>query len=123
VSPRLPQRLCAAGGFQTVAEFRGRWRECNARHSRQRLVTDPGRRWYSTARWLRLRQRVLREAEYVCQCEDCKAGELDTPASVVDHVEAHRGSADLFFRRDNLRAMAKVCHDRKTAAENRGLVR
>src|SRR2546430_12744082 len=38
-----------------------------------------------------------------------------TPATVVDHVVAHKGDARLFWDRSNLRALAKRCHDRKTA--------
>ena len=57
----------------------------------------------------------------LCQCEDCKEGELRiTPAEVVDHRKPHRGDRELFWDHDNWQAMSKACHDRKTATEDGG---
>ncbi|MCB4811684.1 HNH endonuclease [Methylovorus menthalis] len=43
-----------------------------------------------------------------------------TPATVVDHIKPHRGDMALFWDRNNWQAMAKECHDRKTAREDGG---
>jgi 5-methylcytosine-specific restriction protein A len=48
-------------------------------------------------------------------------GRPTAPAStVVDHIKPHRGSEALFWDRENLRGMAKPCHDRKTATHDHG---
>jgi 5-methylcytosine-specific restriction protein A len=71
----------------------------------------------------------------LCMCEECLAGELRVrAATVVDHREPHRleeakRSGDsaaisrawaLFWSRSNWQAMAKDCHDAKTAREDGG---
>jgi len=49
----------------------------------------------------------------------CQAGKLRlTAANVVDHRIPHRGDEELFWDESNWQAMAKECHDRKTAAED-----
>lgn len=54
----------------------------------------PWRAWYSTARWLRLREAQL-SAEPLC--EMCKRDEIITSAEVCDHVTPHRGNEELFW--------------------------
>jgi 5-methylcytosine-specific restriction protein A len=41
-------------------------------------------------------------------------------ASVVDHRQPHNGNDRLMYAWDNLQAMTKQCHDRKTAAHDGG---
>jgi 5-methylcytosine-specific restriction protein A len=68
--------------------------------------------------WQRLSKAFLADHP-LCECDDCKAGGLVTPAEVVDHVIPHRGNQRLFWDRSNWRAMSKRCHDRKTASCDR----
>lgn len=57
-------------------------------------------------------------AHPLCECDDCKAGELRiTPAGVVDHILSIEERPDLRLVWSNLRAMAKACHDRRTARD------
>jgi 5-methylcytosine-specific restriction protein A len=57
----------------------------------------------------------------LCQCEECDEGSKRLrPASVVDHKIPHRGDMQLFWDRSNWQAMAKACHDAKTAREDGG---
>ena len=73
-----------------------------------------GYRWQQTSKGF-LRQHPL------CQCPDCMEGAKRlTPATVVDHIKPHRGDITLFWDRNNWQAMAKECHDRKTALEDGG---
>ena len=75
----------------------------------------PGRKHgnlYNTTKWLHLRRQVL-TAHPVCQV--CGTEIADT----VDHIKPHRGNPDLFFDPDNLQAMCKRCHDKKTWTEDR----
>lgn len=73
-----------------------------------------GYRWQQTSKGF-LRQHPL------CQCPDCLEGEKQLKAAtVVDHIIPHRGDMTLFWDRNNWQAMAKDCHDRKTATEDGG---
>ena len=57
----------------------------------------------------------------LCQCPDCQEGKLRLKQStVVDHIIPHRGDMNLFWQRSNWQAMAKECHDKKTATEDGG---
>tara|TARA_R110002049_G_scaffold23545_10_gene83660 strand:- start:46745 stop:47104 length:360 start_codon:yes stop_codon:yes gene_type:complete len=80
--------------------------------------------WLNTARWQRLRLKMLQRDQYTCQ----QTGVLLTgkhPAEnspVVDHIEPHRGDPDLFWDEENLQSVAKSWHDRvKQSMEKRGL--
>jgi 5-methylcytosine-specific restriction endonuclease McrA len=45
-------------------------------------------RWYSTTRWARIRKHQLREHPL---CKYCLERGIVEPATIVDHVEPHRG--------------------------------
>jgi 5-methylcytosine-specific restriction protein A len=73
-----------------------------------------------TYRWQQASKRFLAEHP-LCQCEDCGAGSKRvTLATVVDHRTPHRGDERLFWDESNWQAMAKQCHDAKTATEDGG---
>lgn len=46
-----------------------------------------------------------------------------TAAEVVDHKIPHGGDMVLFWDRNNWQALAKACHDRKTATRDGGFGR
>ena len=50
-------------------------------------------------------------------CRACAKQGLRTRATVVDHVEPHRGDWALFTDRTNLQSLCEQCHNRKTALE------
>jgi 5-methylcytosine-specific restriction enzyme A len=126
MSPSRPLRPCPVNGCpelvdkgrcptHTLEQDRGRrqseaWRK--VRGTRGGMVDI-----YTTSRWRRLRQQVLREANYLCQCQDCASRPVPEPASVVDHVRPHRGDTGLMWSRANLVALSKQHHDAKTARE------
>lgn len=64
---------------------------------------------YSTSRWRNLSRSFLSSHPY---CEIC-----GSPSEVVDHIVPHRGDDDLFWDRDNLQALCKLCHNNKTQRE------
>ena len=66
-----------------------------------------GRRW-----------RALRAA-YLARNPICECG-CGYPATVVDHRQPHNGNPALIYAWDNLQAMTKPCHDRKTASRDGG---
>ena len=65
---------------------------------------------------------MLRRDNGLCQCKECQGGKIRvTPATEVDHIipKAKGGTDDL----DNLQAINKECHKRKTTKENGGSIK
>lgn len=101
--PTRPQRLALRGV---------------PRQAKRRRPPPKGCR-YDTSPWKTLRKQVLEE-EPLCRCDEHQ-GKGDAPAStVVDHIQPHQGNEALFWDRENLRGMAKACHDRKTSTQDGG---
>lgn len=74
---------------------------------------------YKTKRWRDARLRYLNQHP-LCECDECKQNNRVLPATIIDHKIPHKGNYDLFWDEDNWQAMAKRCHDRKTAKEDGG---
>jgi len=75
------------------------------------LVTERTR----GGKWMRTRDRILRAANGLCQCDECKALAAPRLAHEVDHVvPLCAGGADADH---NLQALNSDCHAKKTAAE------
>ena len=73
---------------------------------------------YSSATWQALRAAQLRAHPLCCLCQ--QRG-LHTPATVVDHIQPHRGSWALFASPANLQSLCRTCHNSaKQRAERRG---
>jgi 5-methylcytosine-specific restriction protein A len=54
-------------------------------------------------------------------CRICESMGFDVPATVIDHIQAHRGDPRLFWDEDNWQALCAPCHDtRKQADDLRG---
>lgn len=68
--------------------------------------------------WRRLRKYILERDNYLCKCDDCVSLGLIRMANEVDHIiPLSLGGTD---DEDNLRAINKECHKKKTAKESRG---
>jgi 5-methylcytosine-specific restriction protein A len=79
-------------------------------------------RGYSN-RWARA-AKIFLKAHPLCECEECRAGKRRIRvATVVDHRIPHKGDPTLFWDQSNWQAMAKRCHDRKTARQDGGFGR
>lgn len=93
-------------------------------HLSQGVISEAARkRLYDAARPPRSaiyghRWRKLRAA-YLASHPTCECG-CGYPATVVDHRQPHLGDPALIYAWDNLSAMTKACHDRKTAARDGG---
>lgn len=84
-------------------------RERNRRKQENRRSDD---RMYSQQWWRRLRQMVLRREPW---CRMCRAEGRFTPATEVDHiVPVSKGGTN---EMDNLQALCKSCHSKKTARD------
>jgi 5-methylcytosine-specific restriction enzyme A len=70
-------------------------------------------------RWQRLRQAYLAQHP-LCECDANDGAGCGYAATVVDHRRPHNGDIGLLYDWDNLQAMTKPCHDRKTAARDGG---
>jgi 5-methylcytosine-specific restriction protein A len=62
--------------------------------------------WYGTSRWKRRRRAWLRAYPLCAYCE--RAGRVEV-ATVVDHVEPHRGNEQLFWSGE-LQSLCSSCH-------------
>lgn len=62
---------------------------------------------YSTARWVRKRERQLKANPL---CKYCKRQGKLVPATVADHVIPHRKDEPLFWTGE-LQSLCKQCHD------------
>ena len=100
----MPKRPCLEPGCPALVDS-GR---C-ARHAAGRAW----RGWYRTARWAAMRQGVLMAQPL---CPACHAEGRTEPATVVDHIEPHRGNVAMFWDVTNLQALCEAHHNRKTVA-------
>ena len=68
-------------------------------------------------RWRRYRESFLRKHP-LCAMHQA-LGQL-VAASVVDHIEPHRGDSELFWRKSNHQALCEACHNRHKQRIERG---
>lgn len=61
------------------------------------------------SRWQKAREGYLRCHPLCVMCESL--GRV-SPASVVDHIDPHRGDQQKFWDSENWQALCKQCHDR-----------
>lgn len=98
----------------TLAPMLGRITDVHGHNS----TLEPWRKWYSLARWKRLRMQVLERDMFTCKC-GCNVLEGDTSQLVADHIKPHRGDPVLFWDPRNLQTLLKTCHDRIKQREER----
>lgn len=53
-------------------------------------------------------------------CAYCMQVEEVTEATIVDHVEEHKGDESIFWDESNLQSLCKRCHDSVKQREERG---
>jgi 5-methylcytosine-specific restriction protein A len=75
-----------------------------------RTETAPWQRWYGMARWKRLRLHQFVEDQYTCRM--CGKLEPDPSKLVCDHVNAHRGNWEAFWRGPFQTLCKSPCHDK-----------
>ena len=63
-------------------------------------------KWYSTARWARIRRHQLLEHPL---CKYCLERAIVTPATICDHVEPHHGDVNKFWL-GPFQSLCKRCH-------------
>lgn len=121
--PQMPKRPCTQPGCGVLTDAG----KCPTHRKQAQQLQDQRRgsasqRGYGS-RWQRASKAYLR-AHPLCVCPECDNGRKRVRAStVVDHITPHRGDMNLFWDSANWQAMAKECHDRKTATEDGGFGR
>jgi 5-methylcytosine-specific restriction protein A len=119
--PNSPPKPCIHAGCGALTTL-GAYCEI---HKKQKQQQFEATRASSTQRgygytWQKVSKAFLK-AHPLCQCDECQEGKLRLKVSqVVDHIIPHRGDMNLFWNRKNWQAMAKECHDRKTATQDGG---
>jgi 5-methylcytosine-specific restriction protein A len=127
--PSRPLRPCPVNGCPELVE-KGRCPTHTTEQERGRRQSETWRKvrgarggtidFYQSEAWRSIQARVLREANYLCQCEECRARaypRLPDIANTVDHIISVRERPDLRLTRSNLQAMSQAHHSRKTARE------
>jgi len=104
--PPRPPRACAKCGKRT----QGKCKRCYADRDRARGTAHE--RGY-TADWRKARRLYLSDNPL---CKGCLGRGKVNGATVVDHIEPHRGDMVLFWMRSNWQPLCKCCHDKKTAS-------
>lgn len=72
---------------------------------------------YKTKDWKQLRDSWLR---FNCWCVMCQQIGIRRKATVVDHINPHKGNQFAFLDRTNLQSLCKSCHDSPKARVERG---
>ena len=72
------------------------------------------------ARWRKARALYLNRHPL---CAECRRHGRTVAASVVDHIQPHKGNRTIFWDERNWQALCKPCHDTKTAREDGGFGR
>lgn len=67
----------------------------------------------------KIRERVLRRAKGLCECAECRApGAIPKRADYIDHIQPlWEGGVEDPHDDSNRQALAKECHDKKSAEE------
>ena len=107
-----PLRQCAEIGCRRLVRA-ARCPEHRREPSRQfdRNRPSAAKRGYGR-RWQAFREQILARNPL---CAECLPRGQTRAASVVDHIQPHRGDDELFWAADNHQALCERCHNRKTA--------
>ena len=65
------------------------------------------KRLYESVRWRNARKRYLNEHPL---CRICEGSDRLTAATVVDHIQEHKGDYDLFWDESNWQPLCASCH-------------
>ena len=76
-----------------------------------------------TARYKRLRLKVLRRAGWLCEIcwplsDRRNRNGIRSAATELDHIRPAHGRADLFWDENNCQGACRPCHEEKTGVEN-----
>jgi 5-methylcytosine-specific restriction enzyme A len=116
-----PKSVCRHAGCTVLVDVAG---HCE-KHAKQKRRDSDERRGTAAERGYGSRWQKARVTYLVRNplCVECKAEGAVRAATIVDHVEPHKGDQTLFWDTSNWQALCKPHHDRKTAREDGGFGR
>lgn len=120
MSKRPPQRAkrpCLVGSckeYATNQGYCGNHQDKIRKKDRERGTSHS--RGYD-ARWRKEREEFL---DLHPLCIECKKKDYINPATVVDHIQPHKGDQNLFWDKSNWQPLCETHHNIKTATEDRG---
>lgn len=110
--PTAPLRFCVAHGCnqRVVSGYCPQHAPAYRQHLRrfQSSGINYGRKWRLLSKAFLYRHPL---------CVHCQAEGKNLLAEEVDHIQPHRGDADLFWNQDNWQPLCKSHHSAKTARE------
>jgi 5-methylcytosine-specific restriction protein A len=113
--PRKPRKPCRFQGCAELTEERYCDKHKKQVDSEYNRTSRPFKHLYNASRWKKLRKQFLQEHPI---CVECEAKGVIKAATVVDHIEAHKGDEELFWNQSNWQPLCKCCHDKKTVKED-----
>ena len=111
--PRMPDLPCSQPGCPNLVPKGQKYCDLH-RPQHPEETRSAASRGYGKA-WQRESRRFLQTHPL---CVMCAAQGRYIKATVVDHIQPHRGDPVLFWDRANWQALCKPCHDRKTGRED-----
>ena len=75
------------------------------------------KKWLNSVRYIKMRKRFLRMNPL---CHRCSTDIRPVIATILDHIEPHRGNYKLFWDHGNHQSLCEHCHNVKTATEDGG---
>ena len=110
--PRKAMIPCKHNGCPNLAEVGVGY--CEEHSSERPTRASATERGYGY-RWRKVRAAYLRKHPL---CVKCMADGRYVQATVVDHIQPHRGNPVLMWDESNYQALCKPCHDKKTGHED-----
>lgn len=110
--PRKPMKPCSHPGCPnlTVVKYCEQ-HKCEFGFERESAY----KRGYDS-KWQKSRNRFLQLHPL---CVRCQTQGYLIKATVVDHINPHRGNQQFFWDESNWQSLCKKCHDKKTMTEDR----
>jgi 5-methylcytosine-specific restriction protein A len=114
--PRKPLRPCNSPSCPELTHDTYCDDHKKDKYSYDRQRGSSSERGYN-AKWRKARLRYLKKNPL---CVECLQGDRIEPATVVDHIQAHKGDKELFWDEDNWQSLCESHHNSKTRREDMG---
>lgn len=114
--PKRPNTPCKHPGCAKLVPYGTMYCE-EHRAAHPEVIRSASKRGYN-ARWRKASKLFLQAYPLCAECMK-QTPPRYVKATIVDHIEPHRGDQKLFWDRNNWQPLCKRCHDRKTMTEDR----
>ena len=107
--PVKPRKPCAHPGCPALVDPVEKY--CPAHKPLHPVEVRPAAARGYDRRWQKVSRKFLEAHPF---CENCLAHGKYEKATVVDHIQPHRGDPEKFWDEKNWQSLCKPCHDKKT---------